>query len=662
MLFVLAVLVLAQAASALPSFMGYRGVNRVVDARPIERGGIAFGIMAKYWASTDDIDGLVFNWNGVYVDTLDVADKEHYSDGYFVVGYGLTDFMELGARLSYVMNYYERDMTQPRGLITGRWDGVDGLGDTQVGFKLGFTPTPSNELLWLGLQNWWAFAPSTNSTTIAEDYCGRWFDDMPMFEMRRPSMSTGHTSYGVGSLISLDFAQIMPSTPLRFHLNTGWAHYKQSFNMTDFRYTYDSTGVTFSDSVAVALEVEDNVLDMGFAVEFPTRYAIVFTEYSLRECIDREGQNSVAYLSPGIRFITSSGAFMDVTFDIGLTEFDPLARDLGHAIYNNTGTVTDEERAEHSPLPFMGTNDWGIGVSLAFSSDLIPDYVAPTTGKISGMITNLDDGTPVAATVSFPGTTVASISSDPVTGFYSIDVPAGSIPITVEAEGYQPGSATVVIEAGQSVVKDFMMRPVAANGIVTGAVTDSETGDPIVATISVPDQPEIAPVTSGPDGVYQISVPGGTWTIRAEAADYLPKSLPVVVNSDQSTVVNFELRPALVQGQVLRFNNIYFDVASANIKPESYAVLDQIVATLLENTNARVQIAGHTDSDGSNEYNQTLSEQRAASVFTYLVNHGVSASRLTTIGFGETQPVVPNTSSANKAQNRRIEFTVLSVN
>jgi outer membrane protein OmpA-like peptidoglycan-associated protein len=49
-------------------------------------------------------------------------------------------------------------------------------------------------------------------------------------------------------------------------------------------------------------------------------------------------------------------------------------------------------------------------------------------------------------------------------------------------------------------------------------------------------------------------------------------------------------------------------------------------------------------------------------VFNYLVNHGVSASRLTTIGFGENQPVVPNTSSANKAQNRRIEFTVLSVN
>lgn len=663
----LAILVLAQAAMAIPSFMGYSGINRVVSAKPLEQGGIAFGVMAKYWASTNEIDGLVFRtytpeypaeWN----DTLDVADKEHYADGYFVVGYGVTDFLELGARLSYVLSWYERDMVQPRGLYTGRWDGVDGLGDLQVGMKLGFTPTSDTGLLWLGLQNWWSFAPNTNDLALCEDYCGRWFDDQPMYEMRRPFISTGHTSYGIGSLITFDLADISPSAPLRFHSNIGYSHYKQTFDMTDFRYNYTPDSVYFYDSTEVALDVEDNVLDIGFGMEFPTQYAIVFVEYSLKECLDRNGQNSVAYLTPGLRFITRSGAFMDVSFDLGLTEFDPLYHDLGHSIYRDTGVVTEDERVEHSPFPFAASNDWGVGVSLAFSSDLIPGERAPEPGRISGMVTDMETGAGLAATLSFPGTTIASVQTDPVTGYYSVSVGSGTIPITVEAEGYQPGSATVVIEADQSIVKDFMMRPVAEPGMVTGVVTDSETGDPLVATISVPDLPEVAPVTSGADGVYQISVPAGTWTIKCEAADHLGKSLPAVINAGQSTVLNFDLRPALVQGQVLRFNNIYFDVASANIKPESYPVLDQIVATLLENPNARVQIAGHTDSDGSNEYNQTLSEQRAASVFNYLVSHGVNARNLTTIGFGETQPVVPNTSSANKAQNRRIEFTVLSVN
>lgn len=662
LLFVAAVLLTAQAAVALPSFMGYRGINRVVDARPMGEGEIAFGLLSRYWASTNDISDLEFHYYGpVYHDTLAVSDKEHYADAHFVVAYGLADFFELGARLSYIVNYYERDMVQPRGLITGRWDGQHGLGDVRLGWKIGFTPTPDNELVWLGMQNWWAFAPSSNKTTIAEDYDGRWFDDMLMYDVRRPMLSTGHTAYGVGALISLDLAQVWPSSPLRFHANLGYSHYKQNFAMTDFRFQYDSAGVTFSDSVDVDLTVEDDVFDIGAGIEFPTQFAILFVEYSMQNSLSRDNQNMSAYLSPGIRFITRAGAFMDITFDLGLTDFDPAWSDLGHTLYQQ-GDVSMEERADRTPLPFGSANDWGVGFALAFSSDLITEEVLPTEGRISGMITSSEDGSAVPATVSFPGTTIADVSSDPATGFYTVTVPGGSIPITVTAEGYRNGSATVVIEPGQSVVKDFAMLPELRGGIITGTVLASEDGSPIPATVTVVDAPEPISVTATADGVYQISAPAGTWTVKAEANGFLPKTQPVVVPPDGTAVLNFELRPALVQGQVLRFNNIYFDVASANLKPESFPVLDGVVATLLENPGARVQIAGHTDSDGSESYNQTLSEQRAASVFTYLVNHGVQASRLSTIGYGESSPVVPNTSSANKAQNRRIEFVVLSVN
>lgn len=119
------------------------------------------------------------------------------------------------------------------------------------------------------------------------------------------------------------------------------------------------------------------------------------------------------------------------------------------------------------------------------------------------------------------------------------------------------------------------------------------------------------------------------------------------------------MRPALVEGQVLSFNNIYFESGSAQIKPESFGVLDQVAATLIENSGVLVRVAGHTDSDGSASYNQGLSERRANSVLDYLVRKGVAGNTLTTIGYGEESPVVPNTSAGNKAQNRRIEFTVL---
>ena len=196
-------------------------------------------------------------------------------------------------------------------------------------------------------------------------------------------------------------------------------------------------------------------------------------------------------------------------------------------------------------------------------------------------------------------------------------------------------------------------------GIVTGAVIDQETGDPIAATITI-DTVDPTIVTCGANGVYEVEVGAGNYTVTASHDDYLSKSVPAVVTADQTSVVNFELRPALVVGTVMSFDNIYFDSGSANLKPESYPVLDGVIAVLQENPNAKVQIAGHTDSDGSDSYNQTLSEQRAASVYSYLVSHGISSIRLTTLGFGESMPVVPNTSAANKARNRRIEFTVLS--
>ncbi|MBN1434264.1 OmpA family protein, partial [Candidatus Fermentibacterales bacterium] len=587
-------------------------------------------------------------------------DKEHSGEALFVVAYGVLDYIELGARLSYQVNYYERDMQQPRGLSCGRWDGVHGLSDATIGFKAGFAPISDSDLLWLGLQNWWSFAPSTNEIVLSEDYCGRWYPPTPMWEMRRPRLSTGHTSIGVGALISFDFAEVMPSAPMRFHMNCAYNRFKQSFSMWDFRSNYDSTSYSSDDSIHVNMAFQESALDFGAALEMPTQFAIIFTEFSMRYFLDREQDNMVGYFTPGIRFITKAGAMMDVTFDLGITDFNPEYHDLGHELYQS-GPVSIDDRLERSPLPLGGTNDWCVGFSLAFSSDLISERPAPTTGTVSGVVTDVETGEPVQGTVSFPGTAVPPVVSDPQTGYYTVVIPEGSVPFAVSAEGYLPASATVVIQGGQSVVKDFQLELKPSGGAIVGTVTDAETGDPVVATISFPDITDGPSVTTNAEGVYSVEVPAGTWTIKVEAEDYLPKSQPVVVGEDQTVVQNFELRPALVEGQVLRFSNIYFDVGSAQLKPESYAVLDGIVEVLLANPDARVQIAGHTDSDGSTSYNQTLSEQRASSVFTYLVNHGVPAARLTTIGFGESQPFVPNTSAANKAQNRRIEFTVLSV-
>ncbi|MEM7426510.1 MAG: OmpA family protein [Pseudomonadota bacterium] len=106
-------------------------------------------------------------------------------------------------------------------------------------------------------------------------------------------------------------------------------------------------------------------------------------------------------------------------------------------------------------------------------------------------------------------------------------------------------------------------------------------------------------------------------------------------------------------------SNITFDVNRSEIKPQFYEVLNSVAIVLNEYNQSLVDITGHTDSDGSDGYNQELSEKRAASVSRYLVTQLVDGRRLETRGAGETQPVAPNTTQAGKAQNRRVEIKIV---
>ena len=103
-------------------------------------------------------------------------------------------------------------------------------------------------------------------------------------------------------------------------------------------------------------------------------------------------------------------------------------------------------------------------------------------------------------------------------------------------------------------------------------------------------------------------------------------------------------------------NGILFDINKATIKPESMGVINEIVKMMNKHPEIQFSIEGHTDSDGSDSSNQTLSERRAESVKGALVNFGIEASRMESKGFGENVPVSDNTSPEGKANNRRVEF------
>jgi len=115
-------------------------------------------------------------------------------------------------------------------------------------------------------------------------------------------------------------------------------------------------------------------------------------------------------------------------------------------------------------------------------------------------------------------------------------------------------------------------------------------------------------------------------------------------------------------GKLVLLEKIYFALDKADIKPQSFKLLDEAVSVFRDNPSLRIRIEGHTDDQGSDEHNLDLSQRRADSVKNYLVTHGIDAARIMTRGFGETQPIVPNINEENRAKNRRIEWVILTEN
>lgn len=108
-------------------------------------------------------------------------------------------------------------------------------------------------------------------------------------------------------------------------------------------------------------------------------------------------------------------------------------------------------------------------------------------------------------------------------------------------------------------------------------------------------------------------------------------------------------------------NGVTFDFNSYALKPEFRETLDKIAASLNKYPESLVDVYGHTDAVGSNEYNQTLSENRARTVASYLTVQGVSSARIRSQGFGETMPVASNDTEEGRARNRRVEIKIVPI-
>ena len=117
-------------------------------------------------------------------------------------------------------------------------------------------------------------------------------------------------------------------------------------------------------------------------------------------------------------------------------------------------------------------------------------------------------------------------------------------------------------------------------------------------------------------------------------------------------------KPAPKVERTIILDDVLFDFDKSNIKREAGSILDRLVAFMNENKDKRANLSGHTDSVGTDAYNQALSERRVGSVKDYIVKKGVAGNRVSGQGFGESKPIADNKTAGGRAKNRRVEIKV----
>lgn len=202
--------------------------------------------------------------------------------------------------------------------------------------------------------------------------------------------------------------------------------------------------------------------------------------------------------------------------------------------------------------------------------------------------------------------------------------------------------------------------------ILQGKVLNTKTNKPLIASISLQNTQDSTQyyhtLTDFETGNYLICITKGKeWRLSVQSEGYLfhAENLDLRDKELPYEYKNIVLTP-LEKEATLELKNIFFDTDKATLKAESTIELEQVKQLLLNNPTLKIELSGHTDSQGTKEYNQQLSEARAKSVYDWLVNEGIPSDRLSARGYGKTQPVSENETSEGRAKNRRTEMKVLN--
>jgi outer membrane protein OmpA-like peptidoglycan-associated protein len=268
-------------------------------------------------------------------------------------------------------------------------------------------------------------------------------------------------------------------------------------------------------------------------------------------------------------------------------------------------------------------------VRVKLKEEFRPEPVVLIVGKVF----NAKTKDPLAADINYEnlasGSQLGTARSDPASGRLQIVLPFGT------NYGFRAATPGFI-----AVSDNIDLSRLRADAIAENMVTDTTLRDVLV-------------VADGRNGA------GNAIGNGSGSSDYMPG---VVTDTTLrlGRIINRDLYLVPVEvGQVVRLNNVFFDFDKTELRPESFPELDRVVTFMNENPNVEIQIEGHTDAKGTDDYNLNLSGGRITSVEAYMESKGIAPNRIVTKSYGESVPIADNETEEGRQQNRRVEFKIL---
>ncbi len=587
-------------AERSPNIYGQTGLFRINSARAGKASYFDIGIHARTFFADDFI--------------LPGIDSNTFADQSITFGFTLWDALEIGVATRAASN--ENSLLTPRVTFA--------VGDFAGSAKYSFDLDP----IIIGFDAR-AFLPA------GSDRVGIAFEQLSLTGM---------------ALATIDFYQ-STDLPLRIHLNGGYAfqNTNRNFELNEIHLDNASHFVTLTTN---QWYYDQFVYGVGLEVLLP--FVAPFIELYSRTPLNTGRDlnyfdESMITLTPGARLTVGRGLHIDLGMDLGL------------------GGITAINGQPINP-------QWAAQLALAYT---FSPFVAETQveirekessmGRISGCV--IDNETSIAVQesyVEFVNTDLPRIVVDDNACFSSPLLKAGEQVIRIRHPEYKMGQTTVKVIAQKNEQYQFPIAAAPRFGKFYGTVTNFED-KPITASLTAEDKKGNQIQFHAAEGSYETSLRPGTYQIFVSAKGYFKKGARIRIEPNGNTIDHFVLREIpnerltrLTDDSIEIMQVIPFEFNKSRLLRTAGLILDDVVDVILSHPKIKkIEIEGHTDNTGNEDYNMELSKRRAEAVRDYLVATGIPKEKLVAKGYGTSKPIADNQTASGRAKNRRVDFVIL---